>query len=738
MTKIKDAEDGLKSALVGSERLALTDDIANPLNPDVSTNLTSIKNFVVSFVSPGESNSAVNLGTGLQIFKQKTGVNLELRSINVLNNKLGISEVSDVLTLQLNEVNINFDNIPDTINYVKITPTEKTIISNSVSSVVSSGVGADIIKSKIGNDLILKTLISSDSSVTFTENVDDIDLKAEYTTNNGDGLSLIDEVVGNNVRLRGLDSSDGSITISEDNIGNNINLVLNGSLGEVNTISNIGTGTGVFFQKNGTNFELKSLKQGSNITITNDADSITINAAGSVGEANTASNIGTGAQIFREKIGIDLAFRSITSINGHLNVEQFANTINLDLGVNFNNVGGGAGVFKSFSLTEIDFRTLVGEGSVSVIQGTNTLTVSSQAEKNTMSNIGAIGSSVFKQKTGVNFELRKLRSTDTNLAILTQGDEIHFYLPNGIGEENDGQNTGTGASVYNGKDFETFQFRRLRSTTSNLVIAQAANDISFSMPNGIGEVNSCSNVGIGEDIFKQKNGTFSELKSLIGGSGINVSSGVNEITIAFNGAVGEVNTASNVGTQGARTFKQKTSLDLEFRRLRSSNLTIDIEQETDTINFRSNQRNGTKVSYPVSTDDSGDFYDEGSNLIETSFDNIWTCLDASSGSADWAIIASRDTRSVTTTFDCREGLIRSKSTAGVTDFNFTNWKNGYHGFVDINVLSNITITVKKDGSTTGVHNLNAAGDISYSGAGTILFEFWFCNDKLFFRYYEDY
>lgn len=690
MTKIKDATHGLKASLVGTERLALTDDIANPGSADISTNINSIKNFVSSFIVTGESNTGTSVGTGETVFKDKVGVSLRFKTIDVLNTKLGISTVSDTITLQLNEANIILDNIPDTATYVKMLATERVIISNAVATVTTSGVGATPIKSKIGNALTLKTFLSNDSSIVVTENA------------------------------------------------NEVSFEVNGSLGEVNTASNVGTGNGVFQTKIGSDIRLKSIKQGSNITITNDSDSITINAAGSVGEANTASNIGTGAQIFREKIGVDLAFRSITSINGHLNVEQFANTINLDLGVNFNNVGGGAGVFKSFLLTEIDFRTLVGEGSVSVIQGTNTLTVSSQAEKNTMSNIGAIGSSVFKQKTGVNFELRKLRSIDTDLAILTQGDEIHFYLPNGIGEENDGQNTGTGASVYNGKDFETFQFRRLRSTTSNLVIAQAADDISFSMPNGIGEVNSCSNVGIGEDIFKQKNGTFSELKSLIGGSGINISSGVNEITIAFNGAVGEVNTASNVGTQGARTFKQKTSSDLEFRRLRSSNLTIDIEQETDTINFRSNQRNGTKVSYPVSTDDSGDFYDEGSNLIETSFDNIWTCLDASSGSADWAIIASRDTRTVTTTFDCREGLIRSKSTAGISDFNFTNWKNGYHGFVDINVLSNITITVKKDGSTTGVHNLNAAGDISYSGAGTILFEFWFCNDKLFFRYYEDY
>ena len=53
-----------------------------------------------------------------------------------------------------------------------------------------------------------------------------------------------------------------------------------GNGGEANTASNIGAGTGIFAQKVGIDLEFKSLVAGTNVTISSDADTVTINSSG--------------------------------------------------------------------------------------------------------------------------------------------------------------------------------------------------------------------------------------------------------------------------------------------------------------------------------------------------------------------------------------------------------------------------------------------------------------------------
>lgn len=58
---------------------------------------------------------------------------------------------------------------------------------------------------------------------------------------------------------------------------------------------------------------------------------------------------------------------------------------------------------------------------------------------------------------------------------------------------------------------------------------------------GTGENNTASNVGAGAGIFKQKVGVDLELKSLIGGTGISLVNGTDDITINLTGAPTEIN-----------------------------------------------------------------------------------------------------------------------------------------------------------------------------------------------------
>ena len=73
---------------------------------------------------------------------------------------------------------------------------------------------------------------------------------------------------------------DADFVIANNKIGE---VGTGGGGGEVNTASNVGTGEGVFKQKTGVNLEFKSLIGGTGITITNNPNDLTINAgAGAV------------------------------------------------------------------------------------------------------------------------------------------------------------------------------------------------------------------------------------------------------------------------------------------------------------------------------------------------------------------------------------------------------------------------------------------------------------------------
>src|SRR5690606_3969709 len=65
-----------------------------------------------------------------------------------------------------------------------------------------------------------------------------------------------------------------------------------------------------------------------------------------LGEVNTASNVGTGAEVFKEKSGVDLKLRSIVAGDG-ISVKQGTNTIHIE------HPGGGGGSIPNASSTVV-------------------------------------------------------------------------------------------------------------------------------------------------------------------------------------------------------------------------------------------------------------------------------------------------------------------------------------------------------------------------------------------------
>lgn len=120
------------------------------------------------------------------------------------------------------------------------------------------------------------------------------------------GLEAVGEdtmtfVAGTNVQFVA-DNTAGSKTLTINATG--------GGSGEVNTASNVGAGEGVFKQKVAEDLEFKSLVAGTNVSLISDANTITISST-DTGEVNTASNVGSGDGIFKQKTGVDLEFKSL-------------------------------------------------------------------------------------------------------------------------------------------------------------------------------------------------------------------------------------------------------------------------------------------------------------------------------------------------------------------------------------------------------------------------------------------
>jgi hypothetical protein len=87
-----------------------------------------------------------------------------------------------------------------------------------------------------------------------------------------------------------------------------------GGSGEANTGANVGTGTGnVFRDKSGVTLNFKTLKEGSNISITDNADDITISASGS-----------TGPKVYNQTVQNDQFLQGLNNVTGEWTTKIFS------------------------------------------------------------------------------------------------------------------------------------------------------------------------------------------------------------------------------------------------------------------------------------------------------------------------------------------------------------------------------------------------------------------------------
>ena len=159
-------------------------------------------------------------------------------------------------------------------------------------------------------------------------------------------------------------------------------------IGESNSGINVGAGgdADVFSQKNGVNLEFRRLIGGTNVTITEGAETITIDAAsGGAGEVNTASNQGGGEELALAKSGVDLPFKTLVA-GANIAFTVGAETIEIEAvgGVagetnTASNVGLGEGLFKQKTGADLEFRSIIAGTNISFSTTTDGITVNAAA-----------------------------------------------------------------------------------------------------------------------------------------------------------------------------------------------------------------------------------------------------------------------------------------------------------------------------------------------------------------------
>lgn len=354
------------------------------------------------------------------------------------------------------------------------------------------------------------------------------------------------------------------------------------------TIVNVGTGEGTIYRDTTSDINLKTIKAGSGVIITNNADDITIDATGAGGgESNTSSNSGSGSGLALPKNGVDLPFKTIiggsnitlteqadtvtvnSTASGSTNLDYTPaatqGTVTSDTGTDavLPAVGANAGLILPADKTKIDSL----DATYEPIRGANDNYVT-DAEKVVIGNTSGANSGdqtdmSLITDTIVNFNLS---ISDATLIGDNTGDQdLSSYAPlasPGL--------TGTPTSPTPANN----------STPAAIATTQYVEDHT-----GTGEENTSSNSGAGAGIALPKSGVDLPFKSLIGGSSIDITQEADTITInSTASASGEANTASSKGG-GIELTLVKDFVDLPFKTLAAgTNVTIDDALDVITIN----------------------------------------------------------------------------------------------------------------------------------------------------------
>jgi hypothetical protein len=275
-----------------------------------------------------------------------------------------------------------------------------------------------------------------------------------------------------------------------------------GGAGGIETIANVGTGTGLIYAGGTNPANLREIKAGANIGVATIANDVVVSFTGTIPTAATAENVGAGDQVY--VTGSDLPFNFRTLVAGtDIGITQSADELLIDFtgtipaAATAQNIGTGDEVYVTGSDTPFDFRTLVAGTDIGITQSASELlidftgTIPAAA---TAQNVGTGDADVYVTGSANPFDFRALVA-GTNMTITEGVDTITFDAAGGGG--------GGNLQVKNGVPLDA-TLRAIADnpadTSSEIEIATNKTQID-TMLVGRGLNKSATNSGVGANVF---------------------------------------------------------------------------------------------------------------------------------------------------------------------------------------------------------------------------------------------
>jgi hypothetical protein len=227
---------------------------------------------------------------------------------------------------------------------------------------------------------------------------------------------------------------------------------------ETTTVANVGTGTGnVYRDKTGEQINLKTIKQGAGITVTNNADDVTITCT-ITGESTTVANVGTGTgQSYRDMTGAQINLKTIKQGAG-ITVTNNADDVTITCTVTGEsttvaNVGTGTGQsYRDMTGAQINLKTIKQGAGITVTNNADDVTITCTVTGLTLQAGSGIqiypltgGSTAVSANHTFTFDNRYLQSFWANAAVFTSSD---WDLAVGVGLRGLAANNATNAFKY--------------------------------------------------------------------------------------------------------------------------------------------------------------------------------------------------------------------------------------------------------------------------------------------------